>query len=132
MVSSRPRCKSHVNLLVTYPRAGAPFKAISSPNLDFLWRLLILVVLVRRLSHQRVSWVVADRLNDAEALGATFSEEQAVTGSEILWALNEAEGNRCPVASSDEFAVNVDDGAGLGDRAHMQHGLVLGLDGCGV
>lgn len=40
--------------------------------------------------------------------------------------------NRCPVSSPDILPIDVDDCAGLGDRADVEHGLVVWLDGGGV
>lgn len=76
--------------------------------------------------------VVADALDDAEALGPALAEEQAVAGGEVLGPLDEAEGDGGAVAGADELAVDVDDGAGLGDGADVEHGLVARLDGGGV
>lgn len=76
--------------------------------------------------------VVSDRLDNAQALRTAFTEQKSVTWCEVLWTLDETERDSCAVTSSNELAVNVDDGARLGDRADVKHGLILGLDGCGV
>jgi hypothetical protein len=77
-------------------------------------------------------WVVSNRLDNTKTLCAAFAEQESVAWCKILRALNEAEGDSCAISCANERSVNVDDGTGLGDRADVKHGLVLGLDSSGM
>lgn len=81
---------------------------------------------------QRIVRIVPNTLNNPEPLGLALPEEHSVPRSQKLGSLDETEGDNRAVPSADERAVNVDNGAGLTDGTHMQHGLVLAFDGCSV
>ena len=89
-------------------------------------------IALRLLRHERLVGVVSDAFDNTEAFGPALSEEEAIPGRQILGPLHEPEGHRSSVSGPDKGAVHVDDGARLRDRPDVQHGLVLGLDGCCV
>ena len=81
---------------------------------------------------QRLRLVVSHALDDTQSFSSTFSKEQSIARSQVFWSLYKTEGNGGTISSSDVGSVDVDDGAGLGDRSDMQHSLVLSFDGCCV
>ncbi len=71
-------------------------------------------------------------LNDTQPLGPPLTKQNPITNGQVLGPLHESKHDRRPIARPDEFAIDVEDGTGLTDRAHVEHGLVLGFDGGGV
>lgn len=94
--------------------------------------LAIPVALPVALVPGEIAAVISYGLDDSQSFCSPLAEQQTVTGSEVLWPLDEFEGHRGPVTCSDEWPVHVDDGACLADGADVQHRLVLLLDSCGV
>lgn len=83
----------------------------------------------------RIQWmaaIVAHALDNAQSLGAAFTEQHAITNAEELGTLQEAKRDQGPVSGSDVGSVNVDYGAGLADSSDVEHCLVFGADGCCV
>lgn len=78
---------------------------------------------------QGVCRVIANALHNSESFGLAFSEKYSVTRSEEFRSLDESEGNKGSVPSSNEGAVNVNHSTGLADSPNMKHSLISGLDG---
>ena len=84
-----------------------------------------------RVRVQRFGSIVADRFHNAQPFRPSLPEQYPIAHGQVLRPLHKSECHGCPVARSYERPVNVDDGAGLADRAYMQHGLIFCFDsGC--
>lgn len=83
----------------------------------------------RPLWHERLGRVVPNAFDDPQPLRPPFSEKKTVTRGQVLRPLHKLEGNRGAVPCPDKGPVDIDDSASLGNRADVQHGLVLGSDG---
>lgn len=106
----------------------------SDPNLLSRVRLvlILLVVPIRRLFHQRVVGVIANGLDNAQAFGTALTEEQSVAWRKVLGPLDELERHRGSVPCPYQLPINIDDGASLGDWPDVEHRLVLLLDSGGM
>lgn len=76
--------------------------------------------------------IISHRLDDAQTFCPPLANEDALSRTDELGPLDEAEGDGGLVAGADVRAVDVYDGAGLGDGADVEHCLVAGFDGGGV
>jgi len=76
--------------------------------------------------------IVAYTLDNAETLGAAFTEQYPVADRQKLGTLDETECHQCSISCANEGAVNVDNGACLTDCSDVKHGLVLGTDSGGM
>ena len=78
--------------------------------------LLIANATFRLFWHERLGRVISDALNNPKTFRSPLSEKETVAGRQVFGPLHELEGDRSPVSSPDKGAVNIDDGAGLGNR----------------
>jgi hypothetical protein len=77
---------------------------------------------------QGMCGVVANALHDSKPFRLTLSEQYSVARRQELGALYKPEGDKSPIASSNERAVYVDHSTSLADGPHVEHGLVSRLD----
>lgn len=83
----------------------------------------------------RIQWmivVVANLLDNPKPFGTPLTEQNSVPNSEVLRTLYKPECYSRTISCPYVASVDVDDSACLGDGSHVQHSLVLRLDGGSV
>lgn len=65
--------------------------------------------------RQRMVVIIPHTFDDAQPFSSALTEEQTVAGSEVFGPLDEAECHGSSITCSDEWTVDIDDGACLGD-----------------
>lgn len=96
-------------------------------SLSFSWDLVDLFC--SSLWIQWLRYIVANRLDNTEAFGPTFTEQELVAWRQIFRSLNKSECNCGPITCPNIGPVNIDDSASLRYRTHVKHCLILSLDG---
>ena len=82
-----------------------------------------------RIRIQRFGGVVSDCLYNTQPFRPSLPEQDPIAHGQVLRPLHESECHRCPITGPYKRSIDVNDGACLADRADMQHGLILCLDG---
>ena len=134
-----PLCPSIGALLFLYrsgSSVGSSRTLLPTFSGDIIARLLLfpLLLLPKALTAptQRLQRIIPHALHNTQPLRPALSEQQPITGNQILRPLHEPERYRRAVTGADMRSVNSDDSASLRDGPDMKHGLVFRLDSCGV
>lgn len=91
--------------------------------------LLLLFLLLMQFRIERMFGIISYSLHNTQTFRPSLTEKNAITNSKILRALDKSESDLSAVTGANVLAINVDDGAGLRDGSHVEHGLVFCFDG---